>query len=205
MPIFRRRADPPPESNYRQYKQLLREDFDCRCAYCLLHEGDTYGGGFHNFQIDHFRPRTKFRELINTYSNLYYSCRWCNRAKDETWPSDEEQQRGFAFVDPCVEDLYTTHSKLNPNTGKLTARSKPGEYTIREIRLNRRMFKKLRKERIEAQEIIQSTQTRISRLEAQRHPKLELISSLKDKVTQLTEKYINPKVPYEATDLLVDK
>jgi hypothetical protein len=67
---------------------------------------------------------------------------------------DDEQQRGFAFVDPCVEDLYTTHAKLDPDTGKLKARSKPGEYTIREIRLNRRMFNKLRKERIAAQEII---------------------------------------------------
>src|SRR5437879_2084972 len=117
MPIFHRRADPPQESNYRRYKQALREDFEYRCAYCLLHEGDPYGGGFRHFQIDHFRPRIKFPELTNTYSNLYYSCAWCNGAKSQKWPSDVEHTHGFVFVDPCVEDLYATHAKLDPSTG----------------------------------------------------------------------------------------
>ena len=161
------------------------------------------GGGFQNFHIDHFRPRKKFPGLISTYANLYYACRWCNGDKSETWPSIEEQNLGFGFVDPCVEDLYTTHAKLDPETGKLEPKSNPGKYTIDEIRLNRSKFKELRKQRIDAQETIQSTQARITRLETERDPKTELIAELKDKVARLMEKYINPKVPYESAGLLV--
>src|SRR5438128_1356396 len=113
MPIFCRRPDPPSYSNYRLYKPILREDFRNRCGYCLLHEGDEMGGGFQHFHIDHFRPRKTFPGLISTYANLYYACRWCNGAKSETWPSTEEQRLGFGFVDPCVEDLYTTHAKVD--------------------------------------------------------------------------------------------
>src|SRR5437763_1920697 len=119
MPIFRRRPNPPSYSNYRRYKQILREDFDHRCAYCLLHEGDPLGAGFHNFHIDHFRPKSKFPELVSTYANLYYACRWCNGDKNETWPLPEERQRRFRFVDPCAEDLYKTHAKIDAKTGKL--------------------------------------------------------------------------------------
>jgi hypothetical protein len=205
MGIFRRRPDPPAYSDYRRYKPLLREDFEHRCAYCLLHEGGEIGGGFQNFHIDHFRPRSKFGDLISIYSNLYYACRWCNGAKSETWPSTQEEQLGFGFVDPCVEDLYAKHARLDPSTGRLEPTSKPGKYTIREIQLNRRKFNELRKSRIEAEEIIQSTQARISRLERERNPKTELISVLKEKVALLAEKYINPKVPYELDDLLVEK
>ena len=205
MPIFRRRADPPAQSDYKRYKQPLREDFQYRCAYCILHEGDPYGGGFHHFQIDHFRPRNKFPDLINTYSNLYYSCTWCNRAKSDTWPTNDEQSRGFVFVDPCVEDLYTTHARLDPTTGKLEPTTNAGDFTITEIRLNRGMFNILRKKRIEAQDEIESTRTRILQLEREQDPPTALIASFKEKIAQLHEKYINPKVPYEPHDLLVDE
>src|SRR5262249_39905090 len=203
MPIFQRRSDPPQKSNYRDYKPILREDFQYRCAYCLLHEGDPYGGGLRHFQIDHFRPRVKFPLLLTTYSNLYYCCAWCNRNKGQKWPTDDQQQRGFSFVDPCAEDLYETHAKLESDGG-LTSHSSAGDYTIREIRLNSRMLKRLRRNRIEAQERVQTTQARISQLEAEQEPQAELISELKDKIVQLTEKYINPKVPYEQPDSLVD-
>ena len=204
MPIFHRRPDPPAETNYQRYKQALREDFKYRCAYCILHEGDLFGGGFHNFQIDHFKPRDTFPALVNEYSNLYYACRWCNRAKDDTWPSDEEQRGGFVFVDPCVEDLYTTHAQLDPTTGKLDPRTNAGDFTITEIRLNRRMFNQLRKKRVEAQDEIETTRARILRLETEQQPPAGTIASLKEKIAQLDEKYINPKVPYERIDLLVD-
>jgi hypothetical protein len=204
MPIFHRRPDPPAESNYKRYKQALREDFQYRCAYCILHEGDPYGAGFHNFQIDHFRPRNKIPELINTYSNLYYACRWCNGAKADKWPLDDEQTLGFVFVDPCVEDLFTTHADLNSSTGKLEPRTNAGDFTITEIRLNRRMFNDLRKKRVKAQDDIDSTTAQILRLESEQDPPADLIAFLKEKIALLDEKYINPKVPYEPSDLQVD-
>jgi hypothetical protein len=205
MAVFTRRPNPPSYANYHLYKPFLRVDFKYRCAYCRLHEGDQYGGGFHNFQIDHFRPHSlpAFTHLINEYSNLYYSCRWCNRAKWETWPSEQQRADGYEFVDPCKEDLYRAHCRLKED-GNLEGTTHPGEYTVREIRLNRRMFKRLRKRKVEAQLRIEQTRRNIALLTAEREPKHEIIADLQDKISELTDRYINPRVPYEPKDLFVE-
>lgn len=201
--IFKRQPNPPNYADYRLYKPLLRIDFEHRCAYCILHEGDESAGGFHSFHIDHFQPRSIFPTLLTTYSNLCYACRWCNNAKSDTWPTETEQQGGYGFVDPCKEDLYRKHSRLDATSGQLVGTTKPGEYTIREIRLNREMFKKLRRLRIEAHAKMEQTRRRIARLEQEQDPKHELIAELKEKIVLLSEKYINPKIPYEPEGLLV--
>lgn len=205
MPIFKRRPNPPIYADYRAYKPLLRQDFTNLCAYCLLHEGDEGAGGFHAFQIDHFRPVEHFPNLKVVYSNLYYCCRWCNRAKWDTWPSPEEQARHFRFVDPCLEDFYKDHARLDASTGKLEALSPPGDYTIREIRLNRGFFNDVRRNRIAAQEQIQQIKIRLNQLKRQAMPKSELISALEHRIRLLDERYINPKVPYEPQGLLVEE
>jgi hypothetical protein len=206
MPIFHRRPDPPIYADYKLYKQILREDFQHRCAYCLLHEGqEKLGGGFHSFQIDHFRPVKLFPYLVATYDNLYYACHWCNRAKWQTWPSEQQQAAQYRFVDPCAEDLYKDHARLIPSTGKLEPLTRPGDYSIREIRLNRKVFNDLRRDRIAAQEEIQQTRIKISRLKRVRAPQAELIAALETNIKALEERHINPKVPYEQADLLVQK
>ncbi len=206
MPTFQRRVNPPIYADYKEYKPLLREDFRHLCAYCLLHEGqEKLGGGFQNFQIDHFRPVKTFPALIAVYDNLYYACRWCNRAKWQTWPSEEQQASQYRFVDPCAEDLYKDHARLIASTGKLEPISRPGDYTIREIKLNRKIFNDLRRNRIVAQEEIQLTKIKLSRLKRDRAPQAELIAALEENISTLEERYINPKVPYEPADLLVEK
>jgi HNH endonuclease len=205
MPIFQRRPNPPNYANYRAYKPLLREDFQYRCAYCLLHEGQAQlGEGFQNFQIDHFRPRNSFPELINVYDNLCYACRWCNRAKWQTWPTEEQLASGYRFVDPCAEDLYKEHARLIPDTGKLQPKTRAGDYTIREIRLNRGVFTDLRRDCTAAQEEIEQTRIKVARLKREAAPQVELIEALEKRIETLEERYINPKVPYEAAGLLVE-
>jgi hypothetical protein len=172
----------------------------------LLHEGqEGLGGGFHNFQIDHFRPRKLFPELINEYDNLCYACHFCNRAKWETWPSNEQLARGYRFVDPCAEDLYKEHARLIVDSGELEPTSPAGDYTIKEIRLNRQVFKDLRLKRIAAQEDIEQINIKIARLKREAAPQLELIEALQKRIETLQERYINPKVPYEPADLLVQE
>jgi len=205
MPIFHRRPNPPIYADYRKYKPLLREDFKYLCAYCLLHEGqEQLGGGFQNFQIDHFRPVKLFPDLIRVYDNLCYACRWCNRAKWQTWPSEEQQASDHRFVDPCAEDLYKDHARLIADTGKLEPISPAGDYTIREINLNRKIFKDLRRNRIVAQEQIEQTKIKLARLKRDATPQAELIEALERRIETLEERYINPKVPYEMADLLVE-
>lgn len=205
MPIFQRRSNPPALQDYRGYKPLLREDFRNLCAYCLLHEGDELGGGYQHFQIDHFRPIKSFPRLIAEYQNLYYSCRWCNNAKSDTWPTFKQTQKGYRFVDPCAEDFYRQHAIVDIETGKLRSLSEPGYYTLREIRLNRSIFVELRRRRFRAQEQINSISIRLSELKKQQSPPVELIAALEENMLHLTERYINPKVPYEAADLLTEE
>jgi hypothetical protein len=83
--------------DYRRYKDSLVIDFKHRCGYthCL----DFWFGGKTNFQIDHFKPKSKYPELERNYKNLVYSCSYVNRAKSDDF--------GF-YIDPVDED-YNLH------------------------------------------------------------------------------------------------
>jgi len=202
MPIFQRREQPPALKDYHYYKPYLRRDFLNRCAYCLLHEGDEAAGGFHAFTIDHFKPRKHFPLLETIYGNLYYACRWCNRAKSDTWPTDAESGPGYRFVDPCLEDLYLKHSRTDKVTGRLEPLSKPGEYTIGNVRLNRKIFRQLRVKRFEAQANINECAEKIERLTQTSDPGArDIVEQLREKIRLFDAKFVNPKVPYEAADL----
>jgi uncharacterized protein (TIGR02646 family) len=108
MGLFSRRESPPHHPNYQNYRPFLRRDFLARCAYCERTE--DYLGGEEAFEVEHFKPSSKFPELICVYSNLYYVCGKCNRHKSETWPSDAQIAQGIRFADPCLEDAYSNVS-----------------------------------------------------------------------------------------------
>ena len=143
---FQRSASVPDFADYRQYRSYLRNDFGGHCAYCTSHESEI--GGEDCFEIDHFRPKSKFPELVNDYKNLYYSCHGCNRvgAKGEVWPSDEMLKKGYHFFDPMIEDPYELHMRERP-TGLLVYKTRVGEYSIKMLRLNRDGLVQLRKDR----------------------------------------------------------
>ncbi len=132
---FYRTQDLPQSENHKEYLPSLRIDFRHRCAYCERPESLFGGGEF--FEIDHFRPTSRFRELVNEYSNLYYSCGKCNRYKGSSWPSENLMERGFRFSDPCAEDMYITHLSEDED-GRLEAVTPCGQYTVDHIGLNRR-------------------------------------------------------------------
>lgn len=72
-------------ADYRSYKLLLKKDYFDRCGYCNGH--DAWSNGRRGMQIDHFVPKTKFAALFNVhqYSNLVYSCFYCNNNKSDDW------------------------------------------------------------------------------------------------------------------------
>jgi hypothetical protein len=86
-PHFIRRASAPTtkRSDYRGFRQHVRQDFRKTCAYCLLDE--TWAAGPENFELDHFRPKSIFPQLALSYYNLYWSCHVCNRLKRDLWPA----------------------------------------------------------------------------------------------------------------------
>ena len=102
------------------YKPHLRKDFNERCGYCDCHDEWYSGDDF--FQVDHFKPKKHFDELKFMYSNLVYSCPYCNRAKSDDWYEGEitiDHERGY--IDPCsleYEKLFERSSsgKIIPKT-----------------------------------------------------------------------------------------
>lgn len=109
----------PKEGKWTKHKPDLQKDFHYHCGYC-----GSYDGYRHTwFEVDHFVPKSFFKPLGNIstvqYSNLVYSCKFCNNNKSSKWPSKSEtiynlNEKGF--VDPC-DINYDTHLKRNSDGG----------------------------------------------------------------------------------------
>jgi hypothetical protein len=134
--FFRRSVPQRAFRDYADYRALLRQDFQYRCAYCLLHE--YFLGGEAGCCIDHHRPLNgpfARPDLIADYNNLYWCCRECNENKGDAWPTSEDYASGFRFLDPCQpEDDHDLHWRVVPN-GLLEPLTPTGRYTIRRLKL----------------------------------------------------------------------
>jgi hypothetical protein len=133
-------------NSYPDYRPFLRIDFRCYCAYCTGHEDEM--GGEDQFEIDHYKPKGQFPSLICVYTNLYYSCRGCNKkgAKGEHWPSRKMIKAGYHFFDPIIENPYIKHMRESPK-GVLKHKTRVGKYSIKILRLNRQGLVTLRNNR----------------------------------------------------------
>lgn len=97
----------PAGDRWTEHKLDLKEDFNCRCGYCDSYDGykNTY------FEVDHFVPKDFIKLTgsisLTLYSNLVYSCKFCNNAKRAKWPSQSEHvfnDGNEGFIDPCDVD-----------------------------------------------------------------------------------------------------
>lgn len=110
-------------ANYNAYKTFLADDFNHKCGYTDC--SDHWFGGKRNFQIDHFKPRSKYPKLINEYSNLVYCCSYVNRAKcDDDNPN---------YLDPCDVD-FNLHFERN-DLGYIKAKTPQGQYMVEHLDL----------------------------------------------------------------------
>ncbi len=108
----RRRPSPtesPGEGEWTKHKSDLQQDFHSHCGYC-----GSYDGYRHTwYEVDHFIPKSLFNGKISNveYSNLVYSCKFCNNKKLAKWPTMDitrPNANNIGFVDPCDEE-YDTH------------------------------------------------------------------------------------------------
>ena len=69
------------------------------CWYCERQcDPDTDSGDL-SPTVDHFRPISRFPELVYAWSNWIFSCRRCNvENKQDKWPES-------GYVDPCADDV----------------------------------------------------------------------------------------------------
>ena len=79
-----------PTPRWGEFREELGSKFHDLCGYC---EEITPG------EIDHFKPLSKFPDLVYEWSNWIFACNTCNsRFKKHKWPEQ-------GFVDPCAEAL----------------------------------------------------------------------------------------------------
>src|SRR3989344_7641205 len=122
-------------TDHKRYKPYLRKDFNKKCGYC--DDYDAFVGGPDSYHVDHFVPAGDFPHLSTTYSNLVYSCQYCNRAKWNKWPSNSEHiniVNNEGFVDPCDVN-YNTHFERDSN-GDIIALTELGNYMHKNLHLH---------------------------------------------------------------------
>ena len=76
----------PTDNRWLGYRDSIRSVFHDLCAYC---EDKCVG------EIEHFRPKSKFPELVYRWSNWLLACSACNLTKRNKWPVG-------GYVDPCA-------------------------------------------------------------------------------------------------------
>lgn len=141
----RRRAEPAVYTDYKAYRDDLKQDFNNRCGYTDCN--DRWWGI--KFQVDHFAPQNpkditdptkkrKFEDLACTYTNLVYACPQVNNAKRNLWVSDDPQKPivdNKGLLDPCDFDYNQHFSRTNE--GRIVARdgSPVAAYMVDKLKL----------------------------------------------------------------------
>ena len=131
---------PPDGLPYHRYRALIRDEFGGRCAYCLTLES-LYPAGEKAFQLDHYRPKSKFPKEARRYRNLRWACAECNRLKG-MHPYRYRSERGVVRIPqaPWLPDIMTDHMRdhigYKRKKGIFEAKSERGAELIRVLNLN---------------------------------------------------------------------
>ncbi len=137
-----RRCNVKEQSDYRKYRDDLREDFFHICGYCGKLEEVTK----HGFEIDHFVPIKIDGSKKTKYNNLVYSCFTCNRKKSSDWPTkntDISNNGIIGYVDPADQE-FDKHLERNTQ-GKIIAKTSVGAYMVKKLKFDTRPIRTIYK------------------------------------------------------------
>ena len=161
--------------NYRdlECRRYIRKDFNKRCAYCGIREGDLAGED--DFQIDHFIPISKGGEDL--YDNLFYSCVTCN---GKAGKSDYISK---TLLNPCKDDIFNNGRIFLNDEFYYVYRDERGKEFINAIKLNRLKYIQRRKNnhqyRLNAEKKIREMEQLIEKIEDER-----LINIIKETIQE---------------------
>lgn len=126
----------PTVGTYSDWKGILAVEAQNQCVYCSIHE--NHMGGIRNFHVEHYRPKSKFDNLTNDYSNLFYACPICNVFKSNDWPNDPPNQDLdiIYYPDPSIDD-YSLLFDVDFNLGLIKGKNTRAEYIVNKLYLNR--------------------------------------------------------------------
>jgi 5-methylcytosine-specific restriction endonuclease McrA len=133
-PLRRQAPTRQPTKNWSLHKDDLKIDFNSYCGYCHSYDGyrHTY------FEVDHFVPKdliikNKWLISLTEYSNLVYSCKFCNNAKLNKWPSNSSTKYchyGKGYIDPCHVDFNKQFYRTN--RGAIRGKTRLGKWMYKE-------------------------------------------------------------------------
>ena len=142
-----RQHGPEGYSQYRQYRNWLRDEFAFRCIYCLRRE--TWLTMSRDYQIDHFLPKSEHPDVTRDYDNLVYACSECNGTKAAKYlPSPESVAYGDCMRVDENGDIHALNERektiievLHLDAGEYTLLRRRIIETIAEARLGSKTLK----------------------------------------------------------------
>lgn len=146
----------PVYDDPEKYRDYIKKANEFSCAYCTITESESSGA---TFNLDHFRPKKLFPQYYSTCNNLRYSCPRCNSYKRARWIEEKNgcirncelcknkvcDKNVERFVDNLKEDPADIFVIDDEGYLYSANNSKPADYTIKYLRLNRSQLIKLRK------------------------------------------------------------
>ena len=120
----------PTDDHWRGFHDDLESVFRGLCAYC-----EEFAGG----EVEHFQPKSKFPDLVYSWTNWLFVCHECNHSKLDKWPAG-------GYVDPCAisdSERPEHYFSFNTQSGYITPkRNLPlksflkAQETIKDLGLN---------------------------------------------------------------------
>ncbi len=101
------------------------------------------------FEIDHYLPSSKFREIDKKYENLMWSCEQCNIKKGKYYPTADLKKKGYYIIRVDEEDPRDHIIISELNELRVEPITKTGEFNINRLDLNRQTLRRVRKTRKE--------------------------------------------------------
>ena len=97
------------------YPEFITELDIKACVYCNAQYAFSVGGrnGYHNYELDHFMPKSKYPYLCTTFMNLQPSCSACNKKKSDKEPLPDEEPFQLFVNEGLVEQLSPVKFELD--------------------------------------------------------------------------------------------
>lgn len=128
-------ARKPQKGTYQDWKQQIAEEGYNQCVYCAIHESAM--GGIRNFHVEHYHPKSLFKEEENDYLNLFYACPICNTFKSNDWPGEPDKDNSVAaYPNPSQVD-YSTLFDIDVSRGLIKGKNVAATYIQEKLFLNR--------------------------------------------------------------------
>ncbi|GEM_PF-927698 len=117
----------------QRYAETLYQAFQHKCVFCEVKPVAA------SLQIEHYRPKSHYLDLMFAWENWLVACPVCNTAKGDQFLLCQEQP---CLIDPTAENPADHVSFI---CSEILSKTNRGKHTITKIKLNRTILVESRK------------------------------------------------------------